>query len=945
MNYLQKHLQKYFGYALALAILLLTGVEAKAQTSFTSGIDYTSSTTATLWFKPTSSVDWADAHYNTGSGQQNIRMTYNSSTARHEQVINAAPGTAVSYSFTYSMNSLAYDTVQLNATVPNGASSSSASSALSSSSLASSSLASSSLASSSSSSALTYGVDDNGSSITIWLKPNSQTVSWSNLHYNINSTGQQNLTMSYNSVAARYEQSVTTTAGAAVSLSYSFTYALTTGAVDSAVYSFTRIASSSSSALSSSSASSINSSVTSSVASSSVMSSVTSSVTSSSSSSIAGDFIQGVSDLGSTSTIWFKASYPQQYVILHYSVGTGSQNNPQMSYNSTLGRWEAVISPVSTGVNVHYNFTYQTAVGNLDSAWFNHSVGYCPTCPASPSFYPLGGSFSSSPSVTLSTTVSGGIIRYTTDGRAPNSTSPIYNGTPIFVASAATINAIVVDPTGLESQLASQTYVVSQQTGTLTAPSFSLPSGTYNTIIRVSLSNPVQGAYIHYTTDGSLPTASSPVYSTPIEVKIDTSKNPVVNTTQIRAIAVKDGWTTSAETSQTYTITNNVTSASSWNGMTTFKLVNGTHGKYADNQVYWSIIGKDWNTGKFVHVDLNGNLIPMSLGDNGQLVKNGQPYANYFYTLAQVSQITIPAINSARLLMSVGSPMYIWVNQDVNGNIGYAGANVENPTDPNIDVTFDFGEFAIIGKDQPYQGLFINTTRVDLFGFPVQLSVTGLDGFSQTVGEPLTETRDELFARFINETPTEFHGLAQAPYSPYRIMAPAHASFQTGGNNATYLDDYISTVWEQYRHQSLTLNLNNGWPTFTGNVVGDSFVFTDGQGTYKINGKPTTAMAMLGNGYLDDASGATGLVRDKQLQLQAQVCAALNRRVAHLAGNQWYNSANFFPAGQAANYFTKFWHDHALNGLTYGFSYDDVGGYSPSIYTPAPQTVTYTIGW
>lgn len=176
-------------------------------------------------------------------------------------------------------------------------------------------------------------------------------------------------------------------------------------------------------------------------------------------------------------------------------------------------------------------------------------------------------------------------------------------------------------------------------------------------------------------------------------------------------------------------------------------------------------------------------------------------------------------------------------------------------------------------------------------------------------------------------------------------MAPAHATFQTGGPNVNYLDDYISSVWEQYRHQDLVLNLNNGWATFTGRVQGDVFVFTDGQGTYRINGKPTTSMAMLGNGFLDDSSGATGLIRDKQLQLQAQVCAALNRRVAHQEGSKWHNSAYFFPAGEAANYFTKFWHDHAINGLTYGFSYDDVGGYSPSVYTSAPTSVTYTIGW
>ena len=33
------------------------------------------------------------------------------------------------------------------------------------------------------------------------------------------------------------------------------------------------------------------------------------------------------------------------------------------------------------------------------------------------------------------------------------------------------------------------------------------------------------------------------------------------------------------------------------------------------------------------------------------------------------------------------------------------------------------------------------------------------------------------------------------------------------------------------------------------------------------------------------------------------------------------------------------------HGLGYGFAYDDVGGFSPSLHTNAPTTVTYTIGW
>ena len=536
-------------------------------------------------------------------------------------------------------------------------------------------------------------------------------------------------------------------------------------------------------------------------------------------------------------------------------------------------------------------------------------------------------------SVSLSTLAAGGVIRYTTDGSAPNALSPQYVG-PITVSTAMTLNAISVLSDGSQSGIVSGSYVVSTPGGQVAAPVFSHAAGSHASPILLGLSTSTVGATVRFTTDGSTPDASSPAYGGPI---------PLTASTTVRAIAFKPGMSPSPVSQASYSIGSG--SGQVWNGLTTFKLVNATRGRFSDAQVYWAIIGKDWASGQFVHVNAQGQLVPMSLGDNGALMKNGLPYSNYFFTLEQLKSVTIPPINSARILFSVGSPMYIWVNTDANGKIAYAGANIENPTDPNIDVTFDFGEFAILPPGSHPQGIFVNTTRVDQFGFPVQLSVTGLDGFTQTVGESLTETREELFAKFINDMPAPFKGLAQPPYAPFRIMAPAHATFQPGQANEHYLDDYISAVWAQYSQQDLVLDLRNGWGTFRGRVSGNVMRFTDGNGgVYYINGKPTTAMVMLGNGLLDDTSGGPTNA-GKQLQLQAQLCAALNRRVAHLGFDSWWDPAAHFPAGQPANHFARFWHEHSLNALAYGFAYDDVGSRSPSIHTPSPQTVTFSIGW
>lgn len=391
-----------------------------------------------------------------------------------------------------------------------------------------------------------------------------------------------------------------------------------------------------------------------------------------------------------------------------------------------------------------------------------------------------------------------------------------------------------------------------------------------------------------------------------------------------------------------------ISTGGTWNERTTFVVQNLTRGRWANNNVYYAIIGKSWQTGQFVWINAAGQQIPMSDADNGALVKNGERYSNYFHRVSDVPSVTIAPINSARILLSVGSPMYIKVVRDGNGNIGYAGANIENPSDPNLDVYFDFGEMAILPKSAPNPGIYVNTTRVDHFGFPLRLRVQGLNGYDRTVGERVdTITRDDVISRFVARVPTPFKALAQAPHTPLRVIAPAHANFGTGKPNAGYLQPYIDQVWARYRNEDLVFTLPN-LGTFRGRISGDTFRFTGGNqnGTFFINGKPDTQMVFLGNGLLNDARNAASQDIGTQLQIQAQVAAALNRHVIETPAN-WYNRNAFYPAGSLANWYAKFWHDSdiAYDFLAYGFSYDDVGDHSPSLYTPAPTTVTYSIGW
>jgi len=199
----------------------------------------------------------------------------------------------------------------------------------------------------------------------------------------------------------------------------------------------------------------------------------------------------------------------------------------------------------------------------------------------------------------------------------------------------------------------------------------------------------------------------------------------------------------------------------------------------------------------------------------------------------------------------------------------------------------DFIEFTV-GPDV-FNG---NTTRVDGFGLKLALRLHAHDGYDTQVGEDqatFAEDRTATFQRFQNEVPTEFKHLATVQ-APYYIPAPgSDSAFRTGGQYANYFTAYAQSV---------------GVNESTSNITG-------------------CAGSLAGN---------------------PNMCAALNRHVAQLPQSQWSDPSQYYKAAPA-NYYAKFWHDHAINHLAYGFPYDDVAGQSSFISHGDPQYLLVAVGW
>jgi hypothetical protein len=201
---------------------------------------------------------------------------------------------------------------------------------------------------------------------------------------------------------------------------------------------------------------------------------------------------------------------------------------------------------------------------------------------------------------------------------------------------------------------------------------------------------------------------------------------------------------------------------------------------------------------------------------------------------------------------------------------------------------YDFIEFTV-----GTSSINVDTTRVDRFGLKLALLLHGHDGSNQEVGEnyaTFQESRSATFARFQSSVPAQFTELA-TDQAPYGIPSPGNdPAFQPGGAYASYFTSYAAA-----------------------------------------NGDTSDSTAQI--------FGCGGT-----LSANPTLCAGLNRHVAQLPAAQQSNPANFYLAAPA-NYYAQFWHQNAINGLQYGFPYDDDAGQSSDISITSPQYMVVAVGW
>jgi len=216
------------------------------------------------------------------------------------------------------------------------------------------------------------------------------------------------------------------------------------------------------------------------------------------------------------------------YSAIYYTTDGSSPSSSSSLYVTPL----TVSKPVTIkAIAYRYGWSYSETI----SANFSFQ-------PDSPNFYPAGGIYDSTFDMIISPLIVGSGIYFTDDDSTPDATKTQFTA-PVSITSSKLVKTVAVKE-GMETSIINMAdYILKTAT-----PALEPAGGVYGASQTVAISCKTNGAEIRYTTDGTDPTTDSTLYTGTITVE-DVSDDLDM---QIKAIALKSGFESSAIVSEKY---------------------------------------------------------------------------------------------------------------------------------------------------------------------------------------------------------------------------------------------------------------------------------------------------------------------------------------------------------------------------------------------------------
>ncbi len=321
--------------------------------------------------------------------------------------------------------------------------------------------------------------------------------------------------------------------------------------------------------------------------------------------------------------------------------------------------------------------------------------------------------------------------------------------------------------------------------------------------------------------------------------------------------------------------------------------------------VYLYVIGTQLSTGKLGYVNQAGTFTAWS---GGQIPPSAAPDVSIPGPgNGGSTTIRFPRNLSGRVYFSFGDKLKFFLTPD-----GLVQPAPWAAGDANQNILFDWSEFTYNDS-----GLWLNSSQVDMFAIPHQVTVTGSAG-TQSTGTPVANGRTNVI-----NTVAGTSGWGSLVYTRpsdgtvLRVLSPNKTS-------NTYIDSYITSAWNAYASKTLTVVPFADQPNtkYFGHTSGNTMVFTNSSGAQVASFNKPSSASVFG------CAGDLPAPNDQVVgPISRTLCAALNRGTLGTVDTQPDTNAGDFYKNNPTNVYAKAIHANMADGKEYTFPFEDAGNF------------------
>ncbi|MFI5908298.1 beta-1,3-glucanase family protein [Dactylosporangium sp. NPDC051541] len=338
--------------------------------------------------------------------------------------------------------------------------------------------------------------------------------------------------------------------------------------------------------------------------------------------------------------------------------------------------------------------------------------------------------------------------------------------------------------------------------------------------------------------------------------------------------------------------------------------------------VYLYMLGTNLNTGRLGYVNAAGTFnnwpaggLPPTPAPDVSIAGPGNGGS---------VTLQVPKGLSGRVYFSIGQKINFYLTPDgLVQPAPWAGG------DSNRDILFDWSEFTY-----NVDGLWLNSSQVDMFAIPHAVTVTNGGGATKREGDLVAGGRDAVINGIKAQPGWAGSVYTRSDGTVLRVLAPSKAA-EAGVFSSTYYDGYINSAWSAYQSKTLTVVPFGDQPNtkYFGRTSGTVMNFTNSAGQQ---------VASFNRPSSGDVWGCAGNLFAPNDQVVGPIartlCAALIRGTLGTIDTQPSTNAAQFFQNSPADQYAKIIHANMVDGKAYAFPFDDVGNFESLVNDGDPRS-------